>query len=77
MYPLRMRTKMKSSFETLRESLWKKHDSQTIKQFEDTSVRNVLIKAVCLTSASLAANSNVIKELQKFRELQNTIITIN
>ena len=37
----------------------------------------MLIKAVCLTSAFLAVHSNVIEELQKFRELQNTRVTIN
>ena len=40
-------------------------------------MHNVLVKVVCITSASLAAHSNVIEELQKFRELQNTRITIN
>ena len=36
---------------------------------EDTSVCNVLIKTVCLASASLAVHSNVIEELQKFCEV--------
>ena len=58
---------MKSNFEALLREFVEKHDSQSL---EDTSVRNVLIKAVCLTSASLAAHSNVIEELQKFRELR-------
>ena len=37
----------------------------------------MFLKAVWLTSASLAVNSNIIEELQKFHELQNPIITIN
>ena len=37
----------------------------------------MLLKAVCLRSASLAMHSNVIEELQKFHELQNPKITIN
>ena len=36
----------------------------------------MLLKAVCLTSASLAVHSNVIEELQEFHELQNLKITI-
>ena len=31
----------------------------------------MLLKAVCLTSASLAVHSNAIDELQKLHELQN------
>ena len=37
----------------------------------------MLLKAVCLTSASLAVHSNVIEELQKIHELQNPKITVN
>ena len=37
----------------------------------------MLLKAVYLTSASLAVLSNIIEELQKFHELQNPRITIN
>ena len=44
---------------------------------EDTSVRNMLLNAVCVTSTSLAMHSNVIEELQKFHEFRNPIITIN
>ena len=53
---------MKSSFEALSREFVEKN---TIVKLKDTSVCNVLIKAVCLTSASLAAYSNVIEELQK------------
>ena len=51
---------MKSSFEALsREFVEKKHVSHTIKQFRDTSVRNMLVKA------SLAVHSNVIERITK------------
>ena len=33
----------------------------------------MLLKAVCLTSASIVVHSNVIEELRKFHELQNLI----
>ena len=60
-----MEMKIKSSVEALsREFEEKKHYSQT--SLEDTSVRNMLLKAVYLTSASLAVRSNVIEELQNF-----------
>ena len=36
----------------------------------------MLLKAVCLTSASLAVHSNVIEELQEFHELQNLKIKL-
>ena len=36
-------------------------------------MRNMLLKAVCLTSASIVVHSNVIEELRKFHELQNLI----
>ena len=36
---------------------------------EDTSVRNILVKAVCLTSTSLAVHSNVIKK--KYKSFMN------
>ena len=55
----------------------KKHNNQTIESLEDTSVHNMLLKAVCLRSASLAVHSNVIEGLRKFHELQNPRITIN
>ena len=35
----------------------------------------MLLNAICLTSASLAVHTNVIKELQKFHELKNLRIT--
>ena len=37
-----------------------KHISHTL---EDSSVRNMLVKAVCLTNASLAVHSNVIERI--------------
>ena len=37
----------------------------------------MLLKVVCLGSASLAVHSNVIEELQKIYELLNPRITIN
>ena len=67
--PLDMQTKVKSSFEVSR-ICRKKHDSHSL---EDTFVRNMLLKAICLTSTSIAVHSNVIKELEmywlKFSEL--------
>ena len=65
-----MRTKMKSSFEALpREFEGKNTIVKLQNNLEDTSVRNMLLKAVCLTSASLAMHRNVFEELQKFHEL--------
>ena len=73
-----MQMKMKSSSEALsRECVGKKYNSQTIKQFRRSPVRNMLLKAVCLTSATLAVHSNIIEELQKFHELKNPRILLN
>ena len=59
--------KMKSSFEALsREFVEKNMLVKIYNSLEDTSVRKALIKAVCL-----------IKEFQKFHDLQNTRIIIN
>ena len=76
--PRRKRPKMKGSFELCRENLWEKSTIVKFKNsLEDTSVCNMLLKAVCLTSTSLALHSNVIEKLQKFHELQNPRITLN
>ena len=65
-----MRMKMKSSSEALsREVVGKNTIVKLLNSLEDTFVRNMLLKAVCLRSASLAVHSNVIEELQKFHEL--------
>ena len=59
-----MRTKMKSSSEALlREFVGKNTTVELQNSLEDTSVCNMLLKAVCLTSTSLAVHSNVTEKL--------------
>ena len=61
-YPQRTQTKMKRSFEALsREFVGKDTIVKLLNSLEDTSVRNMLLKVVYLTSASLAVHSNVIE----------------
>ena len=66
--PLLNTNEMKGS---LREKLQKKCDSQTIRRYVLLCINNMLLKVVCLSSASLAVHSNIIEELQKFYEVQN------
>ena len=56
--------KMKSSFEALSREFVGKNTLVTLyNSLEDSFVRNMLVKAVYLTNASLAVHSNVIERI--------------
>ena len=55
---------MKSSFEALSREFVGKNTLVTLQNsIEDSSVHNMLVKAVCLTNASLAVHSSVIERI--------------
>ena len=58
--------KMKTSYEALsREFVGKNTMVKLQNSLEDTSVSNMFVKVVCLTSTSLAVHSNVIEQITK------------
>ena len=52
---------MKSNFEALSREFVGKNTLVTL--LEDSFVRNMLVKVVCLTNASLAVHSNIIERI--------------